>query len=88
MKKIYIFLILTVLAGYAIFTIVNQQQTLDQYAKNKEELTTQIAEQNDYKTNLNEQKTNVNSLEFIEKAAREKLDMYLPNEKVYVDQGI
>lgn len=88
MKKIYIFLILTVLAGYAIFTIVNQQQTLDQYAKNKEELTTQIAEQNDYKTNLNEQKNNVNSLEFIEKAAREKLDMYLPNEKVYVDQGI
>ena len=30
-------------------------------------------------------KTNINSLEYIEKIAREKLDMYLPNEKVYID---
>ena len=28
---------------------------------------------------------NVNSEEYIEKIAREKLDMYLPNETVYID---
>ena len=33
----------------------------------------------------NEKKANVNSNEFIESIAREKLDMYLPNERVYVD---
>ena len=30
-------------------------------------------------------KDNVNSKEFIEQMAREKLDMYLPNERVYID---
>ena len=29
--------------------------------------------------------TNINSKEYIEEVAREKLDMYLPNEKVYID---
>ena len=37
---------------------------------------------------LNQQKDNVNSLDFIEEMAREKLDMYHPNERVYVDQGM
>ena len=30
-------------------------------------------------------KENINSEEYIEEVAREKLDMYLPNEKVYID---
>ena len=33
-------------------------------------------------------KENVNSKEFIEQMAREKLEMYYPNEKVYVDKGM
>ena len=88
MKKFYVVVIFVILIGYALFTIINQQQTLNQYAKDKEELTTQIAEENEHREQLNEKKNNVNSLEFIEQMAREKLDMYLPNEKVYVDQGI
>jgi len=32
-------------------------------------------------------KENVDSTEYIEEMAREKLDMYLPNERVYVDMG-
>ena len=31
---------------------------------------------------------NVDSKEFIEQMAREKLDMYYPNERVYVDNGM
>ena len=34
---------------------------------------------------LFETKANINSKEYIEEVARGKLDMYLPNEKVYID---
>lgn len=87
-KRFYIILILIVLSVYAIFTLINQQQTLNQYAKNKEDLQAQIQDANDTKEELAKEKDNVNSLDFIEQTAREKLDMYYPNEKVYIDQGL
>ena len=37
---------------------------------------------------LEEEKQNTNSLEYIEKLAREKLGMYLPNERVYIDSNM
>ena len=81
-------ILILVVAGYAIFTLVNQQKTLNQYSDNTEELNTQIAEAQEKKDELTKEKENVNSLEFIEQTAREKLDMYYPNERVYVDQGM
>lgn len=81
-------ILILIIAVYAIVTLVNQQKTLNEYSKNSEELNTQIAEAQDKKEELTEQKDNVNSLEFIEQTAREKLDMYYPNERVYVDQGM
>ena len=81
-------ILILIIAGYAIFTLVNQQKTLNQYSDNTEELNTQIAEAQEKKDELTKEKENVNSLEFIEQTAREKLDMYYPNEKVYVDQGM
>ena len=36
---------------------------------------------------LSEELQNLNSTEYIEGVARDKLDMYLPNEKVFVDMG-
>lgn len=81
-------ILILIIAVYAVFTLVNQQKTLNEYGKNSEELNTQIAEAKEKKEKLTEQKDNVNSLEFIEQTAREKLDMYYPNEKVYVDQGM
>ena len=44
-----------------------------------------IEEEKQEKEELAKKKEDVNSLEFIEQTAREKLDMYLPNEKVYID---
>ncbi len=85
-KKIIIEIALLILIIYAIFTIINQQQSLNQYSKNKEDLQEQIKEQVEYKEQLTAKKENVNSLESIEQMAREYLDMYLPNEKVYIDQ--
>ena len=87
-KKLLKRLIILLIAIYFIFTLVNQQKTLNQYSDNTEELNTQIAEAQEKKDELTKEKENVNSLEFIEQTAREKLDMYYPNEKVYVDQGM
>ena len=69
-------ILILIIAGYAIFTLVNQQKTLNQYSDNTEELNTQIAEAQEKKDELTKEKENVNSLEFIEQTAREKLDMY------------
>ena len=88
MKKIYKKLIILLIAVYAVFTIINQQKTLNQYSKQTEELNQKIAEETENKEELAKQKENVDSLEFIEQMAREKLDMYYPNEKVYIDQGM
>ena len=88
MKKIYKKVIIFVIAGYTLFTLFNQQITLNQYSKQSEELNEKIAEETKVNEDLNKQKDNVNSLEFIEQTAREKLDMYYPNERVYIDEGM
>ena len=88
MKKIYRNLIIIIVSIYAIFTLVNQQKTLNDYAESSKELSKQIEEQEQYKEELAKQKEEANSLEVIEQTAREKLDMYYPNEKVYIDQGL
>lgn len=88
MKKIYKKVIIFAIAGYTLFTLYNQQITLNQYSKQSEELNEKIAEETKVNEDLNKQKDNVNSLEFIEQTAREKLDMYYPNERVYIDEGM
>ena len=86
-KKLLKRLIILLIAIYVIFTLVNQQKTLNQYSQNSEELNTKIAEAEEEKEELTKQKDNVDSLEFIEKTARDMLDMYYPNERVYINQG-
>ena len=88
-KKKFIRNIILILALiYVVFTLINQQQTLNKYAQNSEDLSQQIEEQKNYKEELAQKQADINSKEFIEETAREKLDMYLPNEKVYVDTGM
>ncbi|MBD9159094.1 MAG: septum formation initiator family protein [Clostridiales bacterium] len=87
-KKIYKKLIILAIATYVIFTLVSQQKTLNQYENQNQKLTEQIAQEKESKEELAKKKEDVNSLEFIEQTAREKLDMYYPNEKVYMDQGM
>ena len=84
-KKLLLNLLFVLIVVYAVFRILNQQQALDQYQKQQEQLVAQIDEQNEYKEELNKKKDNIESLDYIEQAAREYLDMYLPNEKVYID---
>ena len=81
LKKIIFIAILI----YAIITVIKQQKILNTYAVQSANLDTQIAEAKEEQQKLNEEKESVNSFEYIEGVAREKLDMYLPNERVYVD---
>ena len=83
-KKKYIKLLILGIFLYVLFTLVNQQKTLNQYDKDGQALASQIEEQKEYKEELAKKKDDVTSLEFIEQTAREKLDMYYPNERVYI----
>lgn len=87
-KKIYMKIIILMVAIYAICTIASQQKVLNQYNQDKVELSKKIEEQEQTKEELIKRKEDVNSLDFIEQVAREKLDMYYPNERVYVDSGM
>lgn len=87
-KKLYKKLLAILVLIYAIFTLANQQKVLNQYSENNKELASKIEEQQIYNNELISKKENVNSKEFIEQMAREKLEMYYPNEKVYVDKGM
>ena len=86
-KKIAKIIILIILIIYVGLTFINKQKTLNQYSKNYEDLTSQIEKQKEYNEQLSKKKQDIESTDFIEDMAREKLDMYLPNEKVYMDTG-
>lgn len=87
-KKLYKKLLILLILVYSIFTIVNQQKVLNQYSQTNKELAIKIQEEKEYNEQLVAEKDNVNSKEFIERKAREELDMYYPNERVYVDKGM
>lgn len=81
----FINLILLAVITYSIATFIAQQTKLNSYSKNIEAYTEQISELNEKKEELLATQENVNSEEYIEKVAREKLEMYYPNETVFID---
>lgn len=83
-NKLMNYLLITIIV-YAFFTFINQQSKLNSYSKDISYYNTQIEELKEKKDELLMAQENVNSEEYIEKIAREKLDMYLPNETVYID---
>ena len=87
-RKLYRNLIILAIGLYVIFTLVSQQSTLNQYSQNIKDLSQKIEQENEIKEELAKKKEDVDSLEFIEQMAREKLDMYYPNERVYIDKGM
>ena len=78
-------LCLIVFIVYAICVFANQQSKLNSYKKEKAFYQEKIASLKDKQEDLVSTRENVNSPEYIEKIAREKLDMYMPNERVYID---
>lgn len=70
---------------YVVYVLYNQQVKLNSYNNEKTYYEGKIEELEKEKEELLIKKENVNSPEYIEEMAREKLDMYLPNEKVFID---
>lgn len=70
---------------YIVYTFFTQQVTLNNYQAEQERYSEQIAEEKDKQEDLKQTKENIDSEEYVEEVAREKLDMYYPNERVYID---
>jgi len=86
-KKIYKKLLLVIVICYVASIFISQQKSLNMYNREVAKYEEKILEAEETKESLLAMKDNVNSPEYIEEIAREKLDMYLPNEKVYIDIG-
>ena len=86
-KNFFKKLILFVLVGYVASIFINQEKTLIAYRNGQEYSLQKLEEEKEYNKSLLAMQENINSTEYIEKIAREKLYMYLPNEKVYVDRS-
>ena len=85
MKNILKRIIVLALAIYVAYTFISQQKLLNAYAKEGQEYKNQIEQATIEQKELNETLQSLNSIEYIEEIARDKLDMYLPNERVYID---
>ncbi len=84
-RKRLIKVIFVVIAIYIAYIFMHQQKILDSYKNSETYYQSQIEEKIAYRETLYKTKENINSEEYIEEVAREKLDMYLPNEKVFID---
>ena len=84
-KKILKVIIILIVLSYFIYVLIKQQTTLNSYQTEQDYVSSQIQDQQEYKNELADKEANINSDEYIEQIARDKLDMYLPNERVYVD---
>lgn len=87
LKKFYKKILFVVIGCYVISIFISQQQTLNTYQKEINQYEGKIVEAQEKQDSLVAMKDNVNSPKYIEEIAREKLGMYLPNEKVYIDIG-
>lgn len=86
-RKLYKRLGILIFAIYVIYTFAMQQQTLNAYKAEENKYNKEIEEAKEKQNELIATKNNISSNEYIEQIAREKLDMYLPNERVYIDIG-
>lgn len=70
---------------YVLYILISRQQVLSMYKKEEQYYLDLIAQEQQRNSELLETKQNIDSTEFIEDIARDKLGMYLPNERVYID---
>ena len=87
LKNFYRKILYLAILVYVLYVFIGQQKALNSYKKSQEYYAKQLSTQMAYQEDLNKTKASLDSKEYIEKGAREKLDMYLPNERVYIDKG-
>ena len=84
-KKIIFIVLLVVIIALVGYVFIMHHQMLDTYADDKKSLNNQIESATMKQQELKEELNSINSLNTIESIARDKLDMYFPNERVYID---
>lgn len=80
-------IIIVLILVYVVSILISQQAKLNEYEDQKKYYSSKISSLLEEQEELKEQESKINSPEFIEEQAREKLDMYYPNERVYIVQG-
>ena len=84
-KKIYKKLLIVCVIIYIAYVFINQQRVLESYRLSERNYSRQIEAKTAHRDSLLRARANIGSKEYIEAMAREKLDMFLPNERIYVN---
>ena len=79
-------IIIVIVILYTIIYFINQQKKLDKYKSEQAYYKTQINELQIEQEKLKEEQKIMDSSEYIEEQARDKMDMYYPDERVYIAQ--
>ncbi len=75
------------LMAYFTYVIIDQQKEIDARLRELETIREKIAQQEELREQLEEEKAKIESDEHYEQLAREKLGMVKSGEKVFVDIG-
>ena len=84
-NKFYKKLLIMCAIIYIAYVFISQQRVLDSYRLAEHHYTEQVENKSAHRDSLATTRANIDSIEYIEQMAREKLDMFLPNERVYVN---
>ncbi len=78
---------LVAILTYFAYLAIGQQKIINLKDAEYDKIEAKIAEETRMNDDLKKEKDNIDSDEYIEKTAREKLNMVKKNERVYVDIG-
>ena len=78
-------IVLLAVVGYVGYTFIMQQITLNKYDKEYAYYENKCVEEEYRNQDLKNEKENINSDAYIEKVARDKLGLVMPNETIYID---
>ena len=84
-KKLLKKLIIFIIAIYVVYIFISQHRVLSSYRALERHYVGQVEVQAEKRENLIVTRENIDSIEYIETMAREQLDMFLPNERVFVN---
>ena len=84
-KKLITLIIIVTSIILFLITFINQEKISKKYDEESSQYTQQIENAQTAQNKLKSTSSSLNTLNYIEDTARNKLDMYLPNERVYVD---
>lgn len=78
-------IIVLFLLSYASYALIKQEIEIKKYEKDKQSYLEQIALAKEKNVEYKKYSEYVNTDEYIEKIAREKLGMLLPEERIYIE---